>query len=228
MNTEKDYVDIWQGELLLDDPHQNNSWSLLSNDEQKRAKTFKYPNLQKKYVYTRASLRKLLASYIEGKPQDLVIKTGPYGKPFLDHGSVHFNLSHTGNKLVIAISNINNIGVDLEQYKSRKNLSGLANKCFSEEELAFWHNLPEKQQIRMFYQFWVKKEAFVKAVGKGITVGLNRCVINPEKQTQFLSIPKEYGSVSNWKIINITHEENYACALVIKANTFTLRQRAIR
>jgi 4'-phosphopantetheinyl transferase len=150
MKNEKDFVDIWHGDILFDEAHQSGYWPILSADEQNKAKTFKYPELQKKYIYTRATLRKLLTTYVDIQPPAIKIKTGPYGKPFLDTGSVYFNLSHTGKKLVIAISNNGNIGIDLEQYKHRKNLSGLAQKCFSDEELAFWDSLPEDKQVETF------------------------------------------------------------------------------
>ncbi len=223
----KDFVDIWYGDIVFDDPNQQTFWHFLSNDEQKKANTFKREDLQKKYIYTRASLRKLLASYIDNQPQDLDIKTGRYGKPYLSEENLYFNLSHTGNRLVIAISNLSNTGIDLEQYKNRKKLSGLVDKCFSKEESAYWYSLPAEKQAEVFYQFWVKKEAFVKAVGKGISMGLHRCAINPENQTRFLSIPADYGLVGNWKIVNINLDKSYACALVVKTQTFKLKQALI-
>jgi 4'-phosphopantetheinyl transferase len=223
----EDFVDILYGDILLDESHQQKYWPFLSKDEQKKAKTFKRQDLQKKYIYTRAVLRKFLASYINIQPEDLDIKTNQYGKPFLAKGGLYFNLSHTGNKLVIAISNIDNIGIDLEQCRHRKNLPGLVNKCFSKEESAFWHSLPEEKKINIFFQFWVKKEAFVKAVGRGISMGLNQCIINPENQTQFLSIPNNYGSSADWKIIDLPLDKNCACALVIKNQAIQLKRHTL-
>ncbi len=217
------FIDVWHGDILSEGIDQQNYYELLNDDEKLKVASFTRPEIQKKFIKTRGVLRKVLAKYLDTKPQEIKIKIGEHGKPYVENETLFFNLSHTANRLVIAISNSSEIGIDLEQYKHRKNLQGLVKKCFSEEEKHFWESLSEQQQVMLFYQLWVRKEAFVKAIGRGIAVGLDQCSINPEQQTEFLSIPAEYGTANDWQIIDVQLKKEDACALVVKNMNFNYK-----
>ncbi len=223
------FVEIWHGNILDNDCgwvdlSEHKYWSLLNEEERKRALKFTRLDLQKKFVKTRGVLRQILASYLDLKPQKIIINTAKYGKPYLLNNGLNFNLSHTGNQFVIAVCNTGCIGVDVEQCEDRKGISGLVEKCFSSVERDYWNNLSDKQKVIMFYRFWVRKESFVKAVGRGIALGLDQCIVNPEKQDCFLKIPSEYGQTSSWKIIDIPLDEETPCAIVIKNKSFKYKQ----
>lgn len=222
------FVEVWHGDILPEEPEQQDYSLFLNRDEKQKAASFSRFEFQKKYIKTRGLLRKVLSDYINEPPQKLVIKTGLYGKPFLADQGLFFNLSHTGNKFVIAVSNCSEIGIDLEQHKSRASLPGLVEKCFSEQEKAYWITLSKEQKTSMFYRFWVRKEAFVKAVGRGIALGLDQCVVNPYEQNCFLSIPMEYGLVEDWNIVDVTVNEADFCAVVLKKCRFNYKQMEVR
>jgi 4'-phosphopantetheinyl transferase len=198
-------------------------YSLLSKEEKTKADSFSRLELQQKYSQTRGILRKILATQLNCHPQKIIIKTGEHGKPFITHNAIHFNLSHTGNRFVIATSNCTVIGVDIEQPIPRKSLPALVKKCFSDVEADYWTSLPDQQKVDMFFRFWVRKEAFVKAIGRGIALGLNQCVINPEDQNTFLDIPMEYGSASHWKITEPFTNNLNVCSVVTKNVDFEMR-----
>lgn len=226
------FVDIWHGELLSKEGLSREMteqiyWPLLNHDEREKAATFSLPDLQKKYIKTRGVLRKILSSYLDAEPQNIKIKTGEHGKPYLEESSFHFNLSHTANKFVVVVSNIGEVGVDIEHHRKRKNLSALVKKCFSEEEIVYWSCLSEEHKTRMFFRFWVRKEAFVKAVGRGIALGLDQCIINPQDQACFLDIPEKYGLVSDWKILDVSLDHDDICAVVTKNQDFKYKQMAL-
>ncbi|NOQ77432.1 MAG: 4'-phosphopantetheinyl transferase superfamily protein [Methylococcaceae bacterium] len=218
------FVDVWHGEVLPVEPDEQNYYLFLNKTEKQKAASFIRPELQQKYIKTRGLLRKVLGSYLNIKPQKISIKVAEYGKPFIEEKEVFFNLSHTANKFVLAVSNTGEIGIDLEQYKKRKNLLGLVKKCFSELEQDYWMGLSESQKTMLFYRLWVRKEAFVKAVGRGIAVGLNQCVVNPDDLTRFLTIPIDYGLVEDWKIVDVQLTKEDVCAMVIKDIEFTYKQ----
>jgi len=218
------FVEIWHGEILPEEPEKQDYYLLLNTDEKEKAAAFKRPEVEKKYIKTRGVLRKVLGNYINQPPQQLLIKTAEHGKPFIEQQGLYFNLSHTGNKFVIAVSNCGEVGVDIEQYRQRLSLSGLVDKCFSVQEKEYWLSLPEEQKTTMFYRFWVRKEAFVKAVGRGIALGLDQCVVNPHKQNHFLSIPDEYGLAADWKIVDIALNKEDVCAMVIQDCQFRYQQ----
>jgi 4'-phosphopantetheinyl transferase len=106
------------------------------------------------------------------------------------------------------------LGVDIEVCKQRINVSGLVNKCFAEEEAAYWTQLPETKKNQEFYRFWTRKEAFVKATGQGIALGLNNCVINTENTAQFLRVPDLCGQASAWHVLDIDLGEGVCSAFV--------------
>lgn len=220
------FIDSWVGDILSnenlltklsDQPY----WSLLNSEEREKASRFARPNLQNKYVKTRGALRTILASYLKINAQNIEFKLGEYGKPYLPDNSIHFNLSHTENKFVVVVSN-EPLGVDIEHIKKRQGLAGLVDKCFSEIEQTHWNNVSKQEKTALFYHFWVRKEAFVKAVGRGIALGLNECVVNPKQMNQFLSIPHEYNFASDWKILDMKIEK-MKCAIVTKDKDYKIR-----
>ncbi|MEE9337039.1 MAG: 4'-phosphopantetheinyl transferase superfamily protein, partial [Methylococcaceae bacterium] len=82
----------------------------------------------------------------------------------------------------------------------------------------------EEQKVDIFFRFWVRKEAFVKAVGRGIGLGLNQCSINPEEQDRFTSIPQDYGFAQDWKIVDVPLDSVNVCAIVTKNLKFNYTQ----
>lgn len=210
-----DVIDLWHGELSLDSGAYDNFWSVLDIPEKARAEKMTNHAQQQRYVETHGRLKYLLALYVNEAPEKIRLNKTPHGKPYLaDKPEIVFNLSHSGNMMVIGVSNHCNLGVDIEVCQPRSNFSALVKKCFADEETSYWNKLPEAQKIVEFYRFWTRKEAFVKAIGRGIPLGLNSCVINPEKPTAFLRIPAECGPVSDWRLQNMDLSKNSCCAVV--------------
>ncbi len=228
MKVEKDnFVTLWHGEILPKNGDNKDFLPLLNEHEKNKASTYTRLDLRQKYINTRGVLRLILAPYLDCNPHQIPIETGEYGKPFIPEQlakSVQFNVSHTGNELVIVVSNCSEVGIDIEQCKNRKSLLGLVEKCFSDKEANYWKNLPEEQKVDIFFRFWVRKEAFVKAVGRGIGLGLNQCSINPEEQDRFTSIPQDYGFAQDWKIVDVPLDSVNVCAIVTKNLKFNYTQ----
>jgi len=213
MNTE--IVEIWHGKVTADGLHYQAYWRVLDEAEQTQARKFKNASLHKRYVEVHGRLRNVLAQTLNESPEKIRIKKAEHGKPYLaDYPELAFNLSHSAGRLMIAVGWLCQLGIDIEICKQRINLSGLVDKCFAEEEAAYWANLPEAQKNLEFYRFWTRKEAFVKATGRGIGLGLNHCVINPEKPTEFLRIPDQCGQASAWHVLDIDLGEGIYSALV--------------
>ncbi len=210
-------IKLWQGEIAARETDYPQYWRILDSIEQQYANTINNVQRHRRYVEIHARLRILLGDAVKAAPEQLLIHKAEYGKPYLaDYPELAFNLSHTGNQMVLAMANNCYLGVDIEQCKPRKNLTALVDKCFAEEEKNYWQKLLEAQQIRAFYQLWVRKEAFVKATGRGIALGLNNCVVNPESQNELLRIPENYGLASEWLVQAIDLGEPVCGAVVAK------------
>jgi 4'-phosphopantetheinyl transferase len=208
-------VEIWHGKVTAEDAHYQAYWHVLDEAEQTQAGKFKNALLHQRYVEIHGRLRNLLAQKLNQPPEQIRIKKAGHGKPYLaDYPEMAFNLSHSADRLMIAIGWHCQLGVDIEICKQRINLAGLVHKCFAEEEVAYWTQLLETQKYREFYRFWTRKEAFVKATGGGIASGLNQCVINPENPTEFLRVPGNCGQASAWHVLDFDLGEGTYSALV--------------
>ncbi len=213
MNTE--IAEIWHGKVTAEDSHYLAYWRVLDEAEQTQAGKFKNALLHKRYVEIHGRLRNLLAQRLNQSPEKITIKKAKHGKPYLaDYPELGFNLSHSADRLMIAVGWNCQLGVDIEISKQRINLSGLVDKCFAEEEATYWTKLPENQKNREFYRFWTRKEAFVKATGHGISLGLNHCVINPDNPAELLRVPDNCGQASAWHVLDIDLGEGIYSAFV--------------
>lgn len=213
MNT--DIIQIWHGTVVADDAHYPTYLRILDAVEQAHAETIKNPLPRKRYVEVHGRLRMVLAQTLNVPPETITIQKTEHGKPYLvDTPEWVFNLSHSANAMVIAVAWNCQLGVDVEFCKPRTGLAGLVDKCFGEEEIAYWKRLPEDQKVTEFYRFWTRKEAFVKATGRGIALGLSHCVINPENQERFLRVPAECGQASKWHALDMALAPGICSALV--------------
>jgi len=213
---DKNTVDIWQGLISAEEQHCQCYFALLDEAEQAHAERITKPVLHRRYVEVHGRLRLLLADYLNEDPASIRIGKSEHGKPYLiDQPQLAFNLSHSGSYLVLALGWDCQLGIDVERCKNRTTLAELVHKCLADEEAAYWHALPEAMKMREFYRFWTRKEAFVKATGRGLGLGVNRCVINPVHPVEFLRVPEECGPASAWIVCDLDLGQDRCAALVV-------------
>lgn len=149
----------------------------LSQAERDRARRFRLAKDRLVYRFAHTALRHILGRYLNRGPSDIRFGQNPFGKPFLDETEsatpLAFNMSHSGALVVIALSVDRNIGVDVEEIRPIDDIAAIAESHFTPEEcrFIFSHALP--QQERAFFRCWTRKEAYVKAVGRGLSISLN-------------------------------------------------------
>lgn len=222
MNT--DIIQIWHGNIAADSANYQDYRRVLDIAEQTHAGKMKIDLLHKRYVEVHGRLRYLLAGILNEAPEKIRIAKAEHGKPYLiDAPELAFNLSHSASAMVVAVGWNCRLGVDVEYCKPRTGLSGLVDKCFAEEESAYWHKLADDRKVAGFYRFWTRKEAFVKATGRGIGLGLNQCVVNPESPREFLRVPAEYGPASTWHALDVALGQDICSALVTDKNVAGVR-----
>ena len=143
--------------------------AVLHPAELLRAARYHQPADRTRFLVARAALRLLLGQYAQRPPASLVLAAGANKKPALrDEPGLHYNVSHAGNWVVIAIAGTE-IGVDVEKIDAQFAFREILTTSFSPAERAFIERGPASE--RLFYQLWTRKEAFVKATARGIDEG---------------------------------------------------------
>ncbi|MBR8645092.1 4'-phosphopantetheinyl transferase superfamily protein [[Brevibacterium] frigoritolerans] len=121
--------------------------------------------------------------------QNIQFVLGENGKPHLAGGRIHFNISHSGDWVVVGIHN-DSIGVDIEEVKDF-NIYEIAKSTFSSEELMYLIKSPKANQIEIFFKMWTLKESWLKCIGSGFLVPPNTFSILNRRNRYSLEIPTE-------------------------------------
>ncbi len=202
--------------------------NLLDHAERKKAAAMVSEQQRIRFIEVRAKLRWVLASYLKIDAKTLVFSQAEYGKPFLpDYPDCHFNISHSGDYLAIAVTNSGEIGIDIEKLKQKSDFYSLVKRCFAEVEQAYWLELPESRKCKEFYRFWTRKEAFVKATGRGIALGLSQCVISPDDPSKMLNVPADYAQEKDWRLYELECPEGLSGAIAIRGQDFKIRSKTL-
>jgi 4'-phosphopantetheinyl transferase len=171
-----DEVHVWRADLEVRQPELLSLRETLSADEPARAEKFHSPVDRARYLAGRGILRTLLARYLGTRPGDLRFCRQAHGKPALAPGSggedLRFNLSHSQSLALFAFALRREVGVDLEYVRPSQTDGRLAERFFSPQEVAALRALPESAQTEAFFHCWTRKEAYIKARGGGLSIGL--------------------------------------------------------
>lgn len=154
---------------------------ILPDYEIERAKKLKVLNLQKTWLTCRATLRLMLACYLDKKPKEIELKDGKFGKLYVSNQHFDFNISHTDHAFLIGINHLGRIGVDIETLIGNEDIPELIKYAFSENEAEYCYsgNLAER-----FLSVWTLKESFLKAIGIGLVNQLTSfSVIGPDQNS---------------------------------------------
>ena len=154
-------------------------WDVLSPDESERASRIVVGEKRDQKAASRASLRRILARYLDVDPKSLRFDYGEQGKPGLsEHLNPTFNLSHSETVGLIGVTRDVRIGVDVEQAREGRPFSDLAGRFFSAVESAALDELSESDRQTAFYRVWTRKEAYLKAHGTGLSFPSNGFTID--------------------------------------------------
>lgn len=165
-------VVVWSWSLAPASPASGADEALLSDEERVRHRSFARPDLRDRFLVAHAGLRRVLAQHVGADPGALVFETNAHGKPRLaGQGPVHFSLSHSGDRAVLAVSDAE-VGADVERLRCFDHLA-LARRYFHPTEVAALLDLEGEAQRWAFFLTWTLKESVVKALGLGLSVPLD-------------------------------------------------------
>lgn len=189
---------------------------LLSTDEAERAARFRFEADRQSFVATRAALRTLAGSYLEVAPEDVAFSYGANGKP--EVAGLSFNVSHAGDVALAAFGDRVRVGVDVELMRPDVEMRALARRFFTTAEAAAVARLSGDDLLRGFYRCWTSKEAFVKAVGEGLSFDLDRVEVAVHPGPAALrSVDGSTRAARAWTLAELDAGPGYAAAVAADA-----------
>lgn len=188
---------------------------LLSSEEKYRASNFKFARDQRRYILSHTALRSALSSYLSVAPEDLQLSTEPNGKPMLTpmlgKPRVQFNLSHSNDIALIAVTREREIGVDIEWIKQDFPFLEVAQSFFSTKEVAALAALPTQLRRLAFFKCWTSKEALLKAKGTGLSGELDEIEVILTSHDVRVN-----GTIPNWDLVELSPCDGYVGALAVE------------
>ena len=178
---EPDAIDVWQLDLSIPERQILSDQTLLDDAERDRAGRFRSPDDRRRFIARRAALRRTLAEYTGQDPVRLRFTVNAFGKPSLageaDCEGLRFNTSHSGDLAVVVVAHGRDVGVDVERYRAIAGTDGIARDHFAPAEREALSVSAPAGRSRVFFDLWTRKEAFVKAIGTGLSHPLNRFAV---------------------------------------------------
>jgi len=198
--------------------------SYLSKEECDRASRFKFQIDKERFILARAILRILSGYFLGLNPKEVRFVYGAYGKPdYAPKQNLKFNISHSGDMIVLGFTLEHELGVDVEKIKTDFDALKLAQNFFSRIEIEALEKLPKNELSRAFFRCWTRKESFIKAEGSGLSFPLDQFAVslNDNKKAALLSTDWDVGEKSKWSLFSFVPAQGYigACAVPSKVKT---------
>src|SRR6202049_2170412 len=195
-------IQVWAVQLEASEHRFSQCVSWLSSDETARAARFHFEEHRRAFILGRGVLRTLLGGLLEMPPGQIQFSYGPKGKPALQD-PIHarrFNTSNCGNLAVYAFTQGCDIGVDVEQVRPIPEMDQIAARFFAPDETSELMALPEPDRPQAFFNCWTRKEAYIKAVGDGLSVPLDsfRVTLGPGVPAEMLCLGGSIEAAKTW------------------------------
>ncbi len=195
-------VHLWRASLIPTEELR----ATLSPSENVRAERFHFTRDRARFMAARGLLRTILAAYLDAAPQELNLTANEHGKPELADAAsaLRFNLSHSDDLMLLAVTHGRDIGVDLEFMRHDMPFETLADHYFEPEDAWDLRHMPAADRAWKFYDVWTCTEARLKAHGVGLAHGFQ--VLEPDR----------------WSLLKLTPAAGYTAALAVEGGDFQL------
>ena len=216
----QDEVHVCIASLDCPQPDMKYFENILADDEIKRANRFHFRKDRERFVARRGLLRMILSSYLGMPANEIIFTYGCHGKPGLrqqdGRPAIEFNLAHSGGTAIYAITRDRRMGVDIEVIKHEFPLEIVAEHFFSMVEVAALRSLPQSMQRMAFFKCWTRKEAFIKALGDGLSFPLSNFDVSlmPGQPARLLHVRGSSEEASRWYMEDIDSIAGSAAAIV--------------
>lgn len=219
-----DDVHVWRACLDVTESRLRSLAHIISKDELRKANSFYFKRDREHFIVGRGILRTILGRYLDVEPRRLHFCYNPYGKPTLANTSgkdnLSFNLSHSHGLVLYAITRVREIGIDLERIRPELTDDNIAERFFSHREIAILNGLSGNIRRQTFFNYWSRKEAYIKARGEGLSIplacfdvsmapGNPMVLLNPER------VPESF---PHWYLRDLIVGSNYVAAIAVEGN----------
>jgi 4'-phosphopantetheinyl transferase len=207
----------------------NDFASILSKEEYNRANSYISETIRRRYIVSHGFLRIILGSYFSREPQEVHIRYACFGKPYLtdhlDQEIIQFSMSHSEEQALFAFAQKNRVGIDLEQIRELPNMEQIVKRYFSARENAEFLQLLPQHRLIGFFNGWTRKEAFVKAIGRGMTFPLRKIevTLSPNIRAELLNAEGYPELLLSWSLYHLEPAPGYLAALAVEGQNFEIK-----
>lgn len=217
-------VHLWSADLNPPRARIDALRRLLTAEEVARADRFRFDRHRRRFIVRRGVLRLLSAAYLGRDPAAVRFEEGDKGKPFVPQAQtaaaqrLFFNLTDSKDLAMYAFTRGAELGVDVEILRPMPDALGIAEHFFSAEERDNLKGVPPEARSEAFFNCWTRKEAYIKAIGKGLSEPLDRfCVtLRPEEPTRFVHLGGDPERAAGWTLHHLMPEEGAVGALALE------------
>lgn len=220
-----DQVDVWRISLDRAIATVKRLESSLSSDEAQRAVRFHFPADRDRFIIAHACLRNILARYLNCQPSQLNFVVNDYGKPALQGYNLEFNLSHSGDFALVAVTWERKIGVDVERIRAEMEFERIAHRFFSPNEVSELMALPPEQCQSAFFNCWSRKEAYIKAQGLGLSLSLQSFDVSltPGEPANLRATSLDPNEAARWTLKSLDVDPCYAATVAVMGKNLEFR-----
>ena len=208
-------IEVWQARLDLRADEVQQCAKFLSRDEQNRADRFHFEHDRRRFIVARGKLRQLLSRHFQIAPAAIVFSYMKNGKPFVpgNTAEVHFNLSHSEDCALYAISSSFRLGVDIECLNHEIDCLGMARRFFTQSESAALAHLEAAHQKRAFFACWTRKEAVIKATGDGLSLPLDQFEVTVQAEDEPRLLAASTLRIAEWALYAADVGDDYVATV---------------
>ena len=222
MNLASNEVHVWLAALDPPAAELATLAATLDAAESDRAARYRFEHDRLRFIAARGILRAVLSAYLATTPADITFAYGPHGKPRVatnaDPSSLQFNVSHSETYALIALARDLELGVDIEYMRHLDDMDAIARTAFSPRERTVLAALDSAAQHEVFYACWTRKEAYIKAIGRGLSFPLDSFDVSlpPDEPARLLAVRGNPAEVVRWHCHPLPPIPGYATALAIQ------------
>lgn len=214
-------VDVWHAQLGMAPERLRTLSQCLNSNEHARAARFHFDQHRARFIAGRGLLRHLLSRYLNEPPERIRFAYGSRGKPFLlEYPDLHFNLSHAADMLLIGVAHGRRLGVDVEPVPSDDVGDSASGIVFSAAERRALQGLAAARRREFFAQLWTRKEAYIKADGRGMSIPLDHLdtSIVPGRMLLLNDTCDQWVACSRWTLVSLPVGDGYVGAIAAEGD----------